>query len=44
VFGKRAKERLVPIVVFTRNAVVEGPKQLSKKSTADVVDEFEGLI
>lgn len=42
--GATLEERLVPIVVFTRNAVVEGPKQLSKKSTADVVDEFEGLI
>lgn len=42
--GATLEERLVPIVVFTRNAVAEVPKQLGKKTTADVVDEFEGLI
>ena len=42
--GATLEERLVPVVVFTRNAVAEVPKQLGKKATADVVDEFEGLI
>ena len=42
--GATLEERLVPVVVFTRNAVAEIPKQLGKKATADVVDEFEGLI
>lgn len=42
--GATLEERLVPIVVFTRNAVAEIPKQLGKKTTVDVVDEFEGLI
>lgn len=42
--GATLEERLVPVVVFTKNAVAEIPKQLSKKATADVVDEFEGLI
>ncbi len=42
--GATLEERLVPIVVFTRNAVAEVPKQLGRKTTADVVDEFEGLI
>jgi len=42
--GATLEERLVPVVVFTRNAVAEIPKQLGKKTTADVVDAFEGLI
>ncbi|GAB1476868.1 hypothetical protein MASR2M70_17040 [Bacillota bacterium] len=42
--GATVEERLVPVVVFTRNAVVEVPKKLDKKTTADVVDEFEDLI
>lgn len=42
--GATLEERLVPVVVFTRNAVTEVPKQLGKKTTAEVVDEFEGLI
>jgi hypothetical protein len=42
--GATLEERLVPVVVFTRNAVPEVPKPLSKKTTADVVDEFEGII
>lgn len=42
--GATLEEILVPIVVFTKNTVVEVPKQIGKKSTADVVDEFEGLI
>ncbi len=42
--GATLEERLVPIVVFTKNAVAEVPKQLGEKTTADVVDEFEGLI
>ena len=42
--GATLEERLVPIIVFTRNTVAEVPKQLGKKAAADVVDEFEGLI
>ena len=42
--GATLEERLVPVVVFTRNAVTGVPKQLLKKTTADVVDAFEGLI
>lgn len=42
--GATLEELLVPIVIFTRNAVAEVPKKLSKKTVADVVDEFEGLI
>jgi hypothetical protein len=42
--GATLEERLVPVVVFTRNAVADVPKQPIKKAAADVVDEFEGLI
>ena len=42
--GATPEERLVPVVVFTSNAVAEIPKQLVRKTVADVVDEFEGLI
>ena len=42
--GATLEERLVPVVVFTNNAVTEVPKQLGKKTTAELVDEFEGLI
>jgi hypothetical protein len=42
--GATLEERLVPVVVFTKNAVTAVPKQLGKKTTAEVVDEFEGLI
>lgn len=42
--GATLEERLVPVIVFTRNAVAEVPKQLGKKTAADVVDVFEGLI
>lgn len=42
--GATLEELLVPVVVFTRNAVEEVPKELAKKTVADVVDEFEGLI
>lgn len=42
--GATLEELLVPVVVFTRNAVTEVPKPIGKKITADVVDEFEGLI
>lgn len=42
--GATLEERLVPVVVFTTNAVTEVPKHLGKKTTADVVDAFEGLI
>jgi hypothetical protein len=42
--GATLEERLVPVVVFTRNAVAEVQKQLGKKIAADVIDEFEGLI
>lgn len=44
--GATLEERLVPLVVFTKNAVAEVPKQLGKKGKgiAEVVDEFEGLI
>ena len=40
--GATLEERLVPVVVFTKNAVAAIPKQI--KRTADVADEFEGLI
>jgi hypothetical protein len=42
--GATLEERLVPIVVFTKNAVTQAPKQLGKKTATEVVDEFEGLI
>ncbi len=42
--GATLEERLVPVVVFTKSAVKEVPKVLSKNTTADVVDAFEGLI
>lgn len=42
--GATLEERLVPVVVFTKNAVTQIPKQLGKKTTVEVVDEFEGLI
>ncbi len=42
--GATPEEMLVPVIVFTKNAVAEVPKQLRKKTTADVVDEFEDLI
>ena len=42
--GASLEERLVPIVVFTRNAVAEVPKKIGIKAKAEIVDEFEGLI
>lgn len=42
--GASPEERLVPIVVFTRNTATEVPKQLGKKAKTEIVDEFEGLI
>lgn len=42
--GATLEERLVPVVTFTRKVVTEAPKPIRKKITADVVDEFEGLI
>ena len=42
--GATLEERLVPVVVFARNAGAEVLKQPGKKTTAEVVDEFEGLI
>lgn len=42
--GASIEERLVPIVVFTRNAATEVPKQFGKKAKAEIVDAFEGLI
>lgn len=41
--GATLEERLVPLVVFTKNATAEVTKQ-EGKTTADVVDEFEDLI
>lgn len=42
--GATLEERLVPVIVFTKNAVTQVPKQLGKKITAEIVDEFEGII
>jgi hypothetical protein len=42
--GATLEEMLVPIVVFTRNAVTAQPNKPVKKAVADVVDEFEGII
>jgi hypothetical protein len=42
--GATLEERLVPVIVFTKNAVTGVPKQLGKKTTAEIVDEFEGII
>jgi hypothetical protein len=42
--GATLEERLVPVVVFTKNAVTQAPKQLGKKTATEVVDEFEGII
>jgi hypothetical protein len=42
--GATLEERLVPVIVFTKNAVAQVPQQLGKKATAEIVDEFEGLI
>jgi hypothetical protein len=42
--GATLEERLVPVIVFTKNAVTQVPKQLGKKTTAEIVDEFEGII
>jgi hypothetical protein len=42
--GATFEERLVPVIVFTRNAVTAVPKQPGKKTVAEVVDKFEGLI
>lgn len=42
--GAALEERLVPVIVFTRSAVTQVPKQLGKKTTAEIVDEFEGII
>lgn len=41
--GATLEERLVPLVVFTRN-VVTASDQLTKKSSDELLDEFEGLI
>jgi hypothetical protein len=42
--GATLEERLVPVIVFTKNTVTQAPKQLGKKTTAEIVDEFEGII
>lgn len=42
--GATLEERLVPIIVFSKNAVTQVTKQPSKKTTAEIVDEFEGII
>lgn len=42
--GATAEEMLVPVVVFTKNVTLEASKQSSKKLSADLIDEFEGLI
>ena len=42
--GATLEERLVPIVVFARNVDAEVQTQFEKKSSADVTDEFEGII
>lgn len=42
--GAAAEEMLVPVVVFAKNAALDISKQPSKKSAADLIDEFEGLI
>jgi hypothetical protein len=42
--GATLEERLVPVIVFTKNAITQVPKQLGKKTTAEIVDEFEGII
>ncbi len=42
--GATLEERLVPIVVFSKNTVEEAPKKVGKEKTAEVIDEFEGVI
>lgn len=42
--GATLEERLIPVIVFSKNAVMQPEKQLSKKTTAEIVDEFEDLI
>ena len=42
--GASLEERLVPVIVFTKTAVTQVPKQLGKKTVAEIVDEFEGII
>ena len=42
--GATLEEQLVPVVVFSKNAITQVPKQPGKKATADVVDAFEDLI
>jgi len=44
--GASLEERLVPVLIFTRNAVADiaAAKQPAKKQTAELKDEFEGLI
>lgn len=42
--GATLEERLVPVVVFTKNAAVEIQRQIGKKKAANIVDEFEGII
>ena len=42
--GASLEERLVPVIVFTKNTVTQVPKELDKKITTEVIDEFEGII
>jgi hypothetical protein len=42
--GATLEERLVPVVVFTRNAVMEVQKKFSIEIKTDIIDAFEGLI
>ena len=42
--GATLEERLVPVIVFSKNAVTQVPKPLGKKTTNEIVDEFEGII
>lgn len=44
--GASLEERLVPILIFTRNTSPDKSvtKQPVKKQTAELKDEFEGII
>ena len=42
--GATLEERLVPVTVFTKNAVAQAPQRIAKKITADLEDEWAGII
>ena len=42
--GATLEELLVPVIVFMKSTATQVPTQPDKKSSSELVDEFEGLV